>query len=363
MMKARRRHLFGLSILALSLVAASSIPVESPPVLLAKWGSAGNFAGKFRNPHGVAVDASGNVYVADVAIHRIQKFDGDGGFLLMWGWGVQNGLNEFQICTGRCQAGLVGDGNGQFRSPNGVAVDASGNVYVADTQNHRIQKFNSSGNYLTQWGSQGSGNGDLDVPWGVAVDTSGNVYVADYSNHRIQKFDSNGAYQTQWGTFCDTHVSGADMCDGHFDYPRGVAVDAAGSVYVADYNNHRIQKFEADGTFLMKWGAFGGVDGFFYEPWGVAVDSEGNVYVADSKSHRMQKFDDEGTFLTKWGKYCDTGASGEDGCDGDFYLPTGVAVDATGNVYVTGTYNDRVQKFGSPWLDFFIGEPYPAGGE
>ena len=115
-------------------------------------------------------------------------------------------------------------------------VAASGDIYVVDEQNHCVQKFDSSSNFLTKWGSQGRGDGEFINPLGIAVDTAGNVYVADRGNHRIQKFDSSGNFLTKWGTW------GFEI--GEFRNPSGVAVDAAGNVYVADQTNGRIQVFE-----------------------------------------------------------------------------------------------------------------------
>jgi tripartite motif-containing protein 71 len=122
--------------------------------------------------------------------------------------------------------------------PHGIAVDASGNIYVADTLNHRIQKFDSSGNLVTKWGSEGTGDGQFISPIGVAVDTSDNVYVADSDNHRMQKFNSDGTFLAKWGSY--------GTGDGQFNYPTGVAVDASGNVYVADSSNDRIEKFNSD---------------------------------------------------------------------------------------------------------------------
>ncbi|MFC2020084.1 6-bladed beta-propeller [Chloroflexota bacterium] len=225
--------------------------------------------------------------------------------------------------------GEQGSGDGQFYNPARVAIDTSGNVYVADRGNFRIQKFDSDGNFITKWGSFGSGDGQLWNPFGVAVDSSGNVYVADQGNHRIQKFDGVGTYITKWGS----EGSG----DGQFFWPTGVAVDASGNVYVSDGGNNRIQKFDSSGNFITKWGSNGTGDGQFKSLNGVAIDALGNVYTADSGSYCIQKFDSDGNFITKWG----SSGSG----DGQFDSPTGVAVDASGNVYVSDYGNNRIQDF------------------
>jgi len=185
--------------------------------------------------------------------------------------------------------------------------------------------------FATKWGTSGSGDGQFSYPIDVAIDTSGNIYVSDYFNDRIQKFDSSGTFLSKWGT------SGSG--DGEFNQPRGVAVDASGNVYVSDHGNHRIQKFDSSGTFLTKWGTNGSGDGHFDYPFGVAIDASGNIYVADAGNHRIQKFDSSGTFLTKWG----TSGSGDD----QFNSPYSVAIDASGNVYVADVSNHRIQKFDS----------------
>jgi streptogramin lyase len=155
-------------------------------------------------------------------------------------------------------------------------------LYVTDFNNHRIQKFDSSGTYLTQWGSYGTGNGQFKYPTGVAIDGSGNVYVAEYTNNRIQKFDSSGTYLTKWGSY------GTD--DGQFQLPLGVAVDGTGGVYVADNFSNRIQKFDSLGNYLTKWGSSGTGDGQFQFAFYVAVAASGNVYVSDAGNQRIQKF-------------------------------------------------------------------------
>ncbi len=228
--------------------------------------------------------------------------------------------------------GTSGTGNGQFQSLVGLAVDTAGNVYVTDDSLHRVQKFSSTGTYLTKWGSNGTGNGQFNRPQGVAVDTTGNVYVADTDNHRVQKFTSTGTYLTQWGTY--------GTGNGQFNRPFYVSVDATGDVYVADTGNHRVQKFSSTGTYLTQWGSNGTGNGQFKSPQGVAVDTPGNVYIADTGNHRVQKFTSAGTYLTQWGT---NGTA-----NGQFDYPRGVAVDPTsGNVHVVESGNHRVQRFTS----------------
>ena len=356
-----RLYLIGLLSLSLSLGAAASHSAEPPPVFLATWGQSGTGGGDFNWPHGVAVDASGNVYVVDANQDRIQKFDSSGAFLMMWGWGVQNGSSAFQVCTSGCQEGLPGPGVGQLDHPWGVAVDATANVYVADYFNHRVQKFDGNGTFLRMWGwgvqdgstefqvctsgcqkgLPGIGLGQFSSPTGVAVDSSGNAYVCQVGNARVQVFDSLGAFLSKWGAY--------GTADGEFDGPEGLAVDSLGNVYVADTGNHRIQKLDNSGNFVTKWGTYGTGEGEFDKPESVAVDSWGNVYVTELLNHRVQKFDSNGAFLVEWGT--------KGGADGELRYPLGVAAPRSGKIYVADTHNHRVQVFGGPWLDFYVGEP------
>jgi len=225
--------------------------------------------------------------------------------------------------------GSGGNGNGFFDSANDVAVDAAGQVYVADTENNRIQVFDSSGSYLAQWGSSGSDPGQFSLPNGLDVAGSGSVYVADTDNHRVQVFDSSGTFITEWG--------GNGSGDGEFNFANDVAVDAAGNVYVADAGNNRIQKFDSSGSFITEWGSSGSDPGQFDIPLSVAVDAAGYVYVADQGNHRLQMFDSSGTFLIEWGSQ----GSG----DAEFDTPVSLAVDAGGRVYVADQGNHRIQTF------------------
>ncbi len=284
-------------------------PLLAPPTFLGAWGgSLGD--GEFDHPYGSAVDASGNVYVADAGNNRIQKFTATGVFVTQWG--------------------TLGAGNGQFDTPWGVAVDGSGNVYVSDLWNARVQKFSSTGTYLSQFGSPGAGNGQFGRPRGVAVDPSGNVYVVDDINDRVQKFSSTGVYLTQWG------ASGSG--DGQFDGAWGIAVDqSSGNVYVTDHsfatNTSRVQKFTATGTYVTQWTLPASI---FYWADGVAIDAAGALYVTDT-GNQVYKYSPTGTLLGQWATHT---------LSDPFSHPRGIAVDRTsGHVYVTNSDRNWVQKF------------------
>jgi sugar lactone lactonase YvrE len=227
------------------------------------------------------------------------------------------------------QWGASGSGDGQFSLPNDLAVGPGGIVYVADSNNNRIQKFTSDGAFLAKWGTFGTGDGQFKGAEGVAPDAAGNVYVADFGNQRVQEFTANGAFIRKWGT----QGSG----DGQFFSPRGVAVDGAGNVLVLEFAGNRVQKFTPAGQFLGKWGSNGTRDGQFVAPTGIAIDGSGNVYVADRGNNRVQRFNSAGQFLGKWGSR-GTGL-------GQFGSPNDVAIAPNGNVLVSDFDNNRVQEF------------------
>ena len=229
------------------------------------------------------------------------------------------------------QWGGAGTGNGKFNHPESVAVDSSGNIYVADFYNYLVQKFTNDGSFLTQWGGKGSGNGKFNGPCGVAVDSTGNIYITDYVNNLIQKLANDGTFLTQWGGYGSGY--------GKFSSPQSIAVDSAGNVFVADFNNNLIQKFTNDGTFLTQWGGYGYGNGKFHWLSGIAVDSSGNIYVGDFSTCFIQKFTNSGTFVMQWGGY----GSGY----GKFNNLSGIAVDSAGNVYAVDSGNNFIQKFTS----------------
>ncbi len=298
---------------------------------------------QFSYPKGIAIDASGNVYVADTFNKTIRKITLAGAVTTFAGSGTQGYADGIGTAA-------------KFYSPSGVAVDGSGNVYVADTNNHRIRKITTSGVVTTLAGSGTAGYADgtgtsaqFFQPLGVAVDGSGNVYVADYGNHRIRKITSSGVVNTLAGSGVAGYADGTGTV-AQFNWPSGVEVDGSGNVYVADYTNHRIRKITPSGVVstLAGSGTAGFADGIgiaakFYWPSDVAVDGSGNVYVADSGNHRIRKITPAGVVTSLAGSgiagYLDgTGTSVQ------FYQPIGVAVDGSGNVYVADYINHRIRK-------------------
>jgi tripartite motif-containing protein 71 len=269
-----------------------------------------------RYPTALATDRQGNVYVIDADHHRVQKFDGRGTFLTMWG--------------------SIGDSKGEFAFrisgpiPGGIAVDERGTVYVSDYFD-RVQAFDGNGKFLLEWGSHGAGAGQFDFPTGMATDRQGMIYVCDAGNHRVQKFDRAGHVLLQWGREGNS--------DGEFVYPSGIAVNQRNQVIVSDADNSRAQVFDDTGHFLSSWGnTSGGVSGIQPECQpGIAVDAQDNVYVVRNNSDRIDTFDRTGRLLTAWGK---TGTA-----DGAFIYPSGIAVDHQGNVYISDVIGGRIQKF------------------
>lgn len=242
---------------------------------------------------------------------------------------------------------ITGDPN-PFNNPDGIAVDTQNNLYVMDSGNSRIQKFDSDGHFITMWGSKGNNDGQFNCsPFCMlTVDGLGNVYVTDNNNSRIQKFDSNGNFLMKWGSF------GSE--DGQFDVPFGIAVDRQGNVYVGDVGNARIQKFDGTGKFLMKWGSSGYEDGQFSSDLAdIAVDSQGNVYVTD-RSNGIYKFNKNGQYLTR------LSTCGDDNVVGS---ATGVAVDREDNVYFYDLSYNRMCKYDSDgkFLNNWDGSGSPEG--
>ena len=286
------------------------------------WGGGGSDNGPYSRSKEAATDASGNVYVTEFNGCEVRKFDAAGNFLSKWG--------------------SCGTAAGQLSLPHGIAVSPSGFVYVVESGNHRVQKFDSVGNHVTMWGSPGTGDGqfadeainDENDVFGVATDHAGNVYVADTKNDRVQKFDGNGNFILKFGS--------AGSGNGQFSSPAGIATDMAGNVYVSD-GYSRVQVFDSGGNFLRKAVSGGHSTGQIFVPVHLEVDEEGFIYVVDSGHYKFQVFENDGTFVTSGGSQ-GTGS-------GQFEFPYGIAVgprddvEAPVSVYVTDFLPSEVSKW------------------
>jgi len=280
------------------------------------WGEKGSGPGQFREPIGIAL-LGNEIYVSDAGNHRIQVFDHEGRFLRSFG--------------------KEGDGRGELARPMHIYA-REGKLYVAEYLNDRIHVFSPEGESLALIGSSGSGPGEFDAPGGVAADPAGRLYVADFYNQRVQVLSPGGDFIRQFGMTAEKGIWA-----GRFNYPTDVDLLSDTDVVVADAYNDRIQVFAPDGEFERKWGGPfalnipGGFNGWFRTATGVAVDPESNIFVADFYNHRVQKFSSRGHFLVAFGEQ----GSGP----GQLERPTDAAVDANGNVYVVDFGNNRIQKF------------------
>jgi len=262
-----------------------------------------------------------------------------------------------------------------LHSIQGVSIDSHQNLYLVDSGNSKIVKFDSNGKLIKSWGSFGAGEGQLNNPSGIFVD-SNHVHVADKGNSRIQTFDMDGNFQRTWG--------GSDIESQSLKNPESIAVSSSGIFYVSDSslkkiskydsegkyaghieslltaaakfsssnsivsnkndnffvlvsNDNRILQFRGDGSFVKSFGVTGEDDGKYQDPSSIAIDSDGNLYVADSGNHRIQILDVNGKFIQKWGSL---GAG-----PGQFMEISGIAVDSSGNVWVSDSSTNTIQKF------------------
>ena len=215
--------------------------------------------------------------------------------------------------------GSSGSGTGQFGGIPGIATDAEGAVFAVDYDHGRVEKFSPSGEYISQFGSTGSEAGQLLAPNGLAIDSSGIIYVTEYSNNRIQEFNSNGESIGFLGK------QGPGKEDGQVQNPTDITIDPTGNFWVSEDHN-QVQEFNSNGEFVRKFGSFGTGNGQFHIPSGVAVDGSGNVWVADLNNNRVQKFNSKGEFLLA---VSSLGAG-----HGSFSHPTDLVVDPSDRIWV-----------------------------
>jgi sugar lactone lactonase YvrE len=238
-------------------------------------GKEGPEAGRLRVPLAVVRDIDGSLYVADAGRHSVVKYSEDGRFL-------------FKIGGDGSSAGS-GSTDGQFNMPRGLALDKDGNLYVSDSLNNRIQKFDRDGSFLMKFGGGGSGPGEFRKPAGIAIDPQGDLWVVDSENHRLQEFSADGNYLFSLG--------GSGSGRGQFNNPEGVAIDVNGNIYAVDWGNSRVQRFSPDGKLLSSFGGPGRGKGQFIFPSSATIDKAGDLYVTDTGNNRIHRFDSDGNFL------------------------------------------------------------------
>ncbi len=304
------------------------------------WGGVqGAQPGQLNHPRDLVISPDGVLYVADSLNHRIQAFDLEGNYLFGWG------------------SATLPDGGaaspGTFNQPWGVAVGPNGDVYVADTWNHRIQVFTAQGEFIREWGQLGQleaavGPYDFWGPRDVAVDSEGWVYVADTGNKRIRVYTSDGEFIRDIGS------SGGGVGAGQLNEPVGLALHSDGRLFVADTWNRRIQVFDRAGQYLTSWmvNAWYGDQG--NRPYLALDEARGQLYVVDPDASRVLVYDFFGTLLGSFGQ------PGEEQLNAtQINIAAGVAIDAAGRVFVADAGASRILRF-EPWDEIAVPPPQPV---
>jgi tripartite motif-containing protein 71 len=301
----RRGQLFLFLVLGVLFSSLGFASAECTTSFLRKFGGESSGAGHLLEPRDVAIDSKGNAWVDDYGHDRIQEFNSSGEF-----------VSQFDLPP----------------TAEGIALDGEGNVWVAGFK--KIYEYRQNGELIQSFGSEGTGNGQFSTLQDIAVDPSGNVWVVERGSEkfgeaktRVQKFNSKGEYVSQFGK------EGTE--NGQFKSPEAITTDSEGDILVADTGNNRYEEFNPAGEFVRKVGTKGDENGQFTSPRGIAVDSEGKVWVTDSGNDRIERFSAKGTYLSQFGSYGPN--------DGQFFEPRGISVSGS-NIWVADTKNDRVQE-------------------
>ncbi len=304
---------------------------------------------RFNSPSAIALDSAGVRYIADTANHTIRRIVANGGVNTMAGGAGVSGSTD---ATGTAA---------RFNSPAGIAVDAAKNVYVSDTGNHTIRKITSAGVVTTLAGSPGltgstdaSGvNARFNFPAGLAVDASGNVFVCDSGNHTLRKITSAGVVTTVAGLAGTSGTTNANGTAARFNSPTGITLDSSGNLYVADSGNHAIRKITTAGevtTFAGLAGTSGSTDASttsarFNTPKAITIDATGTFHVADSGNQTIRKITSAGVVTTAAGLAGTAGSTTGNGGTARFSNPTGIASTPDGyNLYVADTANHNIRR-------------------
>jgi sugar lactone lactonase YvrE len=292
---------------------SATLATDSAPVEFL-WQATGEPNFRMQFPTSAAIDPQGNLWVTDGSHDRIvilapggRVLSSDGVVLEAWGTSG-SGEGEFEFtCSGLALAS--------------VAFDQAGNIYVADSGNHRIQKFAPDRTFLTSWGGAGAADDQLQCPLSLVIDKQGRIYVGDHTGGKIAVFDADGQLLATW----KDEVS----------RPEQLALDGDGNLWVAD-TSRGVQKFSPDGELLAEWDTYEAGGGRFNPPMGLAIDAQGRVFVS-GQGRRVQVFSPSGEFLVSWG------VSGGD--PGEFTEPAYLVLDGTGHIYAVDLFGHRVQKF------------------
>ncbi|MFK4066317.1 RICIN domain-containing protein [Streptomyces sp. NPDC029674] len=306
-------------------------------------------------PGGIAVDSTGALYIADTENHRVRKVTPDGIITTVAGTGNMSAVGDNGPAV-----------SAQLKSPSAVAVDSTGVLYIADTENHRVRKVTPDGIITTVAGTGNmSAVGDngpaasalLNSPRAVAVDSAGVLYIAEHDGHRVRKVAVDGTITTLAGTGeAGFAGDGGPAVSAQLNTPRALALDSAGNVYIADYKNDRVRKVTADGTITTvagrgdqgTWGDGPAPTVLVLAPVGLAVDSAGVLYIAEN-GRRVRQVTTDGMISTFAGSWRDRGFDGDGGPPAAALLsnPFGLAVDGDDSVYIADRGNNRVRKVAS----------------
>jgi RHS repeat-associated protein len=293
-----------------------AVTSTSDPEFVSEFGVKGTESGQFIDPGDVAVDSKGNLWVLDYGNDRVEEFTEKGEFIKAFG--------------------SEGSGNGQLKEPGSLAVDSKGNIWVADTVNRRVEEFNEKGEYVKSVGSPGSGGGEFSLrsPEGLAIDAHGDIW-ADTSNGRIEEFNEKGEFMLS--------ASSEGEESGELNNPAALAVGPGGDVWVVDGGGEQIEVFSEKGEFVREFGGRGGGEpGHLERPYGIALDSSGDSWVGDVRNDRLEEYNEKGGYENEFGSggtslgQFNFGASGK---------PMGIAIDSKGDIWIADSENNRIEKW------------------
>ena len=330
--------------------AAAGKDKKVPPTYAASFGAKGTGAGQLEKPTYDAIDAKGNVWVTEYGSNRISEFSPTGTFIETLGWGVSNGEHKLEACKSSCEEGLQGAEKGELYDPTGIAI-ANGLIYVVDSGNDRIEVYNEEKNEaVNQWGEAGSTAGKFKTPLAIAISPSGNVWVGDSLNRRLQEFKAEGKFieAVGWGVIKNSEVkyqvctSGCEAGlkgEGEGEFASTWGMTFAGStLYVTDTGNNRVEMINEKSEPAGHFGTAGTGNGQLESPVGIATSpTTGNLYVTDTGNNRMQVFTPSGEYLTQFGSV-GTG-------NGQLDFPEGDAINSSGEIYVVDDLNHRVERW------------------